>query len=71
MTQQPNARVIDGTVYAIVFSKPSLLSECVCLLKAGDKCFVDDDGSTDCYYKIRSLDGAEGFCMRPMIIKTE
>lgn len=65
-------QVCYGTVgkenhHVTVFKRPSILSPMVTYLYPGDIVIIDENESTDCYYKISSDNGAEGYCIQSAI----
>lgn len=38
-----------------------------CVIKAGDKVTIDEEGSTELFYKVRTESGVDGYCMRQYI----
>ena len=50
-----------------VRSKPSINGDVVTVLNANDKVIIDVDKSTDEWFKIRTADGVNGYCMRKFV----
>jgi SH3-like domain-containing protein len=50
-----------------VRSKPSTDADVVTVINAGDEIKIDVDKSTDKWFKIRTIDGVKGFCMRKFV----
>ena len=48
--------------------KPSAIGDVVCILACGDTVVVDEDNSTNDWYKVRTAKGVEGFCMKNFIV---
>lgn len=38
-----------------------------CIINLGDKVVIDEEGSTDLFYKVRTSSGEDGYCMRKYI----
>ena len=47
--------------------RPNPKSDIVCTLDAGTEVLIDEDGSTDEYYKIYASSGIEGYCVKKFI----
>lgn len=54
-----------------VYEKPSILSGLVTYLYPGDIVTINDEDSTDCYYKVVCKNGLIGYCLRPHIDSIE
>ena len=48
-------------------SKPSTNGDVVTVLNVDDKVKIDVDKSTDEWFKIRTMDGVKGYCMRKFV----
>lgn len=46
---------------------PNSESDVVCEIKAGTKVLIDEEGSTDKYYKVYTEAGTEGYCLKEYI----
>lgn len=61
-------QIAYGTVgkecsYCIVYKRPSIMSDCVVRLRAGDLVEIDDNNSTACYYKVKTETNDEGYVL--------
>lgn len=63
--------VIDGVVVDCVKlnvrQEPNVDSDIVTVINVGTRVIVDDDSSTDDFYKIVTASSVEGFCMKEYI----
>lgn len=66
--------VIDATLGVVenctklnVRFKPNPKSDVVCVLDANTEVLIEEDGSTDDFYKIYASSGIEGYCMKKYI----
>lgn len=50
-----------------VRSKPGINADVVTVLNANDKVKIDVDKSTDEWFKISTIDGVKGYCMRKFV----
>lgn len=50
-----------------ILSKPDLESEIVCKVRYLTEVEIDPDESTDDFYKICTVTGAEGFCQKDLV----
>lgn len=50
-----------------VLAEPDLDSETVCKLRYLTEVEIDPNESTECFYKIYTAIGAEGFCLKDQI----
>lgn len=49
--------------YCIVYSRPSIMSQAVIRLRPGDLVEIDDNDSTECYYKVKTETNDEGYIL--------
>lgn len=65
------ANVIDGIVTDCaklnVRQEPNVDSDIVTVINVGTRVIVDEDSSTDDFYKIVTASSVEGFCMKDYI----
>lgn len=38
-----------------------------CVVNLGDKVIIDEEGSTDLFYKVKTSSGVDGYCMRKYV----
>lgn len=50
-----------------VRAKASVKADAVAILNAGDEVSIDVDKSTEEWFKIRTVDGVKGYCMRKFV----
>lgn len=53
--------------FVTVYKRPSILSPKVTYLYPGDLVVIDETQSTECYYKVQSDNGADGYCIQSAI----
>lgn len=59
--------VIANCVKLNVRSNPSTNGDVITILNVGDKISIDVDKSTKDWFKIRTVDGVKGYCMRKFV----
>lgn len=59
---------IVNTLRLHVFTEPTLNSEVVCKLRYLSEVEIDLENSTEDFYKIYTVIGAEGFCQKDLLI---
>ena len=59
--------VVANCVKLNVRSKPDAAADVKTILTAGDKVSIDVDKSTKEWFKIRTVDGVKGYCMRKFV----
>lgn len=57
--------------YCIVYSRPSIMSDGVVRLRAGDLVEIDDAESTACFYKVKTETEDEGYVLISNIDRKE
>ena len=50
---------------------PDKKSEAVCIVMVGSVLLIDQDKSTDDWYKVYTESGMEGFCMKKYVVTSE
>lgn len=64
-------KVITGVVIDCaklnVRKLPFTSSDVMCVIKMGDKVVINEEGSTDLFYKVCTAAGVDGYCMRKYI----
>ena len=70
-TETNSAAVAKGVVANCaklnVRAKASVKADVVAILNAGDEVSIDVDKSTEEWFKIRTVDGVKGYCMRKFV----
>lgn len=70
-TETKSAAVVKGVVANCaklnVRSKPSINGDAIAILNAGDEVSIDVDKSTEEWFKIRTVDGIKGYCMKKFV----
>lgn len=66
-TKKPLRGVTTKTFLLNVRKEPDVNSEIVHRLSYSSEVFIDEENSTDEWYKIRTKNGVEGFCMKVYI----
>jgi uncharacterized protein YgiM (DUF1202 family) len=70
-SEEPVVESVVGVVFDCsklnVRKYPYTYADVRCVIKAGDKVTVDEDGSTDLFYKVKTESGVDGYCMRQYI----
>ena len=56
--------IVDSDCNASVHEKPSIFSEVVCELSPSTRVEIDEQASTQEYYKICTPAGVEGYCLK-------
>jgi hypothetical protein len=59
--------VVTGCYRLNVREEPRADSEVVCVVDSGCEFLLDENESTDEFYKISTLDGIDGFCMKKFV----
>lgn len=59
--------VVANCVKLNVRSKPAINGDVITVLNAGDMVTIDVDESTKEWFKIRTVDGVKGYCMRKFV----
>lgn len=69
--KKPNGEVKIGVVENCnklnVREKPSLDSTIICEINSQTELMIDESKSTDDFYKVLTVSGLEGFCMKKFI----
>ena len=64
MPEEDDRGVIDGCVYAQVLDRPGYKADVICELPIGTEVMIDENESTDLFYKIYTATSLEGYCER-------
>lgn len=58
---------VTGCIKLRMRKDPDVDAPIVCIINAGTKVLIDEEGSTDKYYKVCTESVAEGYCMKEYI----
>lgn len=68
---EPTIGVVVNCTKLNVREQPSAGADIVCVLVALDEVQIDEDESTEDFYKVCTVSGLEGFCMKKYIVIRE
>lgn len=60
-------RVSDLTTYVQIFEKPTSSSKVIGGVRSGSEVVVDLTETTNLYYKVYTVSGVEGYCVKELI----
>lgn len=66
-TVKTKTGVVTGCKMLNVREAPNANCKVVCVINENSEVIIDDDGSTDDWFKVCAENGAEGFCMKKFI----
>lgn len=67
IVNKPTSGIVVGCEFLNVRKSSTKDSETLAVIKSGDKITVDTNMSTNDFYKIHTLSGIDGFCMKKFI----
>ena len=59
--------VVEGCAKLNVRKAPNASADVVCIIAGGAEVVIDEDESSEDFYKICTVSGVEGYCMRKFI----
>lgn len=67
MNTEPMLIGIVNCLRLHIFSEPNLESDIVCKIRYSSEVEIDPNESTEDFYKLYTVTGAEGFCQKDLI----
>ena len=64
---EPKEGFVTGCVKLNVREKPETNSDVICIIKLGDKIIIDNNYYNKDYYKVYTVSGIEGYCVKKYI----
>ena len=60
--------IVDGCAKLNVRKQPVANAEVVCVIERNTKVMIDENESTDEFYKVCTVSGIEGFCVKRFVV---
>lgn len=65
--KEPKTGVVEGCAKLNVRKAPNASAEVLCVISGGAKVVIDEEESSDDFYKICTVSGVEGYCMKKFV----
>ena len=67
VVKEPKTGVVEGCAKLNVRKEPNASAEVICIISSGAKVVIDEEESSDDFYKICTVSGVEGYCMKKFV----